>query len=319
MLSPTSTPRRSAPLHGLVLGVTLASGPAHANAQPGTACADDRLRVEGSLAVRWLEPVVALCESWGSLPDVDPSARLRVVAADDDVIVEVTLRDGRSTLRRVRVPGDLPQTVEALVAIPPVIPGIEQAAPVAAAPAPAVTPVAVPDAAPAGRMTLELGASVVARVTGPTQYVSIGASGYAGLRTGPWLLALTGRYDGYQTVTDDRPRDFEMTTLGGGFSLMRELAAFEHSAFELGLTTWLLGETQAYTPDDVELAYSSFDVRLGATTRWVLGDRPLRYFVGFDAELSPARMRHELRVEPGLPALPGWSVGLAIGVAWDPQ
>jgi hypothetical protein len=298
----------------LLLASLALAGGTRAYAQAGSACADQRLRVEGSLASRWLEPVVRLCESLDAMQDVDPAADLRIVAAGEDVIVEVSLRDGRSTLRRVRAISDLALTVEALVTVPP-IPAPEVAAPVE------VTPVArreTPNPA-ARRFNLEAGVGAMGRIAGAPTYLSIGVSAYAGIRTGPWLLAVAARYDGYQTVDDDKPRDFEMTTAGAGFTLLRELLRVEKGVLEAGLTSWLLGETQAYTPDDVELAFSSIDMRLGVLTRWVLGNGPLRYYVSFDTELSPSRVHHPLRVSAGLPTLPAWSTGLGLGVAWDPQ
>ncbi|HEY6879037.1 MAG TPA: hypothetical protein VI299_13515, partial [Polyangiales bacterium] len=265
-----AVPRSAAPLYGLVLA-SVALATARAYAQPGSACADSRLRVEGSLSARWLEPVVQLCESLASMRDVDPSAALRVVAAGDDVIIEVSLHDGRSTLRRVHVPSELALTVEALVTVPPEAPPTEVRAPLTVV---RRTQDAVP-APPSRRFSLEVGAGVMVRIAGGPIYPSIGAAAYAGIRTGPWLLALAARYDGFQTVNDDRPRDFEMTTAGGGFTLLRELLSVERGVLEAGVSTWLLGETQAYTPNEVELTFATIDTRLGAIVRWVVGVRPL--------------------------------------------
>jgi hypothetical protein len=227
----------------------------------------------------------------------------------------------------VHAPSDLSLTVEALVAVPPTLPvagaATESAAPSPGAPARPTfrldSDLALPPARPARRIGLEVGGALVGRVAGSPTYLSLGVMGYAGLRTGPWLLALTARWDGYQTVVDDRPRDFEMTTAGGGFLLLRELVRGEHSRLEAGVTTWLLGETQAYTPEREELAGSSVDVTVGALTRLVFGPEPLRYFASLDGELSPGRLRHQLHVSDALPTLPGFSVGLGFGVAWEAQ
>ncbi|MDB4971791.1 MAG: hypothetical protein JWN48_132 [Myxococcaceae bacterium] len=322
-------PRRSVPLRGLLLsaGVTLAAGRSSAEAQPGSACTEQRLRVEGSLSPQWFVPVVQLCETLGTMANIDRSAQLRVVAAGDDVIVEATLGDGRSTLRRVHAPADLSLTVEALVAVPPPLETETTASTPASAPSePVARPafhldpeLALAPARPARRVSLEVGGAVVGRVAGSATYLSIGLLGYAGLRTGPWLLALMARWDGYQTVVDERPREFEMTTVGGGFSLLRELLRSEHTTLEGGVNTWLLGETQAYTPQTVELAGSSVDVRVGAVARLLFGPGHLRYLASVDAELSPGRLRHELHVAEALPTLPGWSLGLGVGVAWEAQ
>ena len=333
--------RRPPPLRELLFsaGVTLVAGQGVAHAQTGTACTEQRLRIEGSLAPQWLEPVVRLCEALSAMEDVDPSAQLRVVGAGDDVIVEVTLQDGRSTLRRVHTPRELPLTVEALVAVPPLaVPPLARtsegvlprATPVPphdsdgrtalgdVSPAPVVV-ARTPEArtAPARRMTLELGANLVGRIEGNPIYLSLGVTAYAGIRSGPWLLALTARWDGYQTVLDERPDDFEMTTAGGGFQVLRRLLAARKVALEGGLTAWMVGETQAFEHGLAERAGSIIDVRLGALTRAVFGSGPLRWTANVDSELSPARLQRELHVMHGLPKLPQWSVGVGGGVAWE--
>jgi hypothetical protein len=316
--------RRPAPLRELLFsaGVTLVAGQGVAHAQTGTACTEQRLRIEGSLAPQWLEPVVKLCEALGAMEDVDPSAQLRVVGAGEDVIVEVTLQDGRSTLRRVHTPRELPLTVEALVAVPPS--PTPQPPRLVAAPeshsAPPVQVAHVPEPRAAGpnrRVSLEAGANLVGRTEGSPIYLSIGLTAYAGVRRGPWLLALTARWDGFQTVIDERPDDFVMTTAGGGFQVLRQFLHLREVAFEGGMTTWMLGETQAFERGLAERAGSIIDVRLGALTRAVVGHGPLRWTASLDSELSPARLQRELHVAPGLPKLPAWSVGVGGGVAWE--
>ena len=328
--------RRPAQLRELLLfsaGVTLVAGQAVAHAQTGTACAEQRLRIEGSLAPQWLEPVVKLCEALSAMEDVDPAAQLRVVGAGDDVIVEVTLQDGRSTLRRVHTPRELPLTVEALVAVPPSPdrpPGgvLRTPAPQPAAPSPAsdtmpggsVAQGPEPQAArvkPTRRITLEVGTNLVGRIAGSPLYLSVGLTAYAGLRRGPWQLALTARWDGYQVVLDRPPDDFAMTSAGGGFQVLHRLLAAQGVTLEGGLTAWMLGETQAFERGQSERAGSIIDVRFGALTRALFGSGPLRWTANLDGELSPARLQRELHIARGLPKLPQWSVGVGGGIAWD--
>ncbi|MDB4986078.1 MAG: hypothetical protein JWN04_1256 [Myxococcaceae bacterium] len=320
--------RRATPLRSLLLasGVSLAAARTTAHAQPGSACAEQRLRVEGTLAPQWFSPVVKLCEALATMADVDPSAQLRVVGAGDDVIVEVTLGDGRSTLRRVRVPNDLPLTVEALVAIPPALPSeatskplppAEPPARARIAPQPRDLPTVTLVPAPARRIALEVGGSLVGRMAGNPIYLSIGLTGYVGLRTGLWLLALTARWDGFQTVMDERPKYFEMTTAGGGFQVLRTALKRPGFALEGGLTAWLLGETQAFEEGPGERAGSIIDTRLGLLTRMLMGTGSLRWTASLDGELSPARVQRDLHIAQGLPILPEWSLGFGAGVAWE--
>ena len=317
-------PREPRALGSLLLGAGFTLATSAAYAQPGSACNEQRVRVEGTLAPQWLEPVVKLCETLASMPDVDASAQLRVVGAGDDVIVEVTLGDGRSTLRRVRAPSDLPLTVEALVAVPPESAAppatsrlVARPEPVAPAPTPRLEFGPALGVHPVRHVTIEVGATLVGRVAGNPIYLSIGLTGYAGLRSGPWLLALLARWDGYQNVMDERPKDFEMTTAGGGVEVLRRLVERSDFALEGGLTAWLLGETQAHRVEGEEHAGSIVDTRLGLLSRALFGEGPLRYLVTFDAELSPARVHRDLHIERGLPILPGYSVGFGGGVAWE--
>jgi hypothetical protein len=87
-----------------------------------TVCEDSRVRIQGRPDDRWIEPIVRACEELQLLPDRDPTAHVRILASAHELIVEVALNDGRSTLRRVRSPEALQSTLEALLTVPPAAP-----------------------------------------------------------------------------------------------------------------------------------------------------------------------------------------------------
>jgi hypothetical protein len=116
---------------------------------------------------------------------------------------------------------------------------------------------------------------------------------------------------------DERPPYFEMTTAGGGFLLLRRLVAKRGVSLEGGVTTWLLGETQAFEEGAAERAGSVVDARIGLLTRLLFGGGPLRWTASLDGELSPARLQRAQRIDPGLPTLPAWSLGLGAGFSWE--
>jgi hypothetical protein len=94
----------------------------------------------------------------------------------------------------------------------------------------------------------------------------------------------------------------------------RALAPAVHA--DVGGAATLLVEAQSFETLDGEVAGSSTDVRLGLFTRFLFGTSAWRWTVALDGELSPPRLRRELRVDALAPALPTWSAGLAIGVSW---
>ncbi len=338
-------------------GLPVACGAHVAYAEAATACVDPRLHVDGTLAEHWTGMLGKLCEMVHGMRDADVSAQLQLLAAGEDIIVHVTLADGRSTLRRVRPGEDLLLTVEALVAMPPPL-AIEQqpatTAPLAPAPPAAAQRAdagtsaehaseAAPEPKPSSEanemaqraapattsapashvnhrihaLALELGGGTVARIAGSPLYGSIGIMGYAGLRVDSWMLGLAARWDGYQTVLRDRPKQLEMSTAGGGFLLLHRLLERHAIAIDGGVTTWLLSELQEHGEGDDERGGTIMDVRMGALARVVFGRRALRGSASLDAEISPGQLRERTRLDAELPLLPAWSVGLGLGVTWQ--
>jgi hypothetical protein len=285
-------------------------------------CADPRVSVDGAVGSRWQDVVAALCTELGAMRDVDPSARLRLAAGDDDTLVVVaSLGDGRTAERRVTSPSDLRATVEALVTLPPsaapkdVEPKSTPAPGRQAAPEPTAADDRKRAAAQPPSVTIEIGASAVGRVWGTPTYVSAGANAYAGLRPGSWLFALLVRWDPLEDLTSVAPPGFEMESVGAGFAVAKRFG--RGPSFDLGATASLVEEIQSMEDAGGETSGSQTDIRLGVVGRVLLGGGPFHGALSFEADASPGRFRRTVRIADVLPDLPSWSLGLGVGAAWD--
>ena len=311
---------------GLVLCMWAPEG---AHAQAGdAACADPRVHVEGTLDSRWLAPVVQLCEDLKTMTDLDPSAALRIVPVDDDIVVEATLGDGRHALRRVHATDSLTFTVEALLVVP-------------STPLPPVGPVAVPvlpasesvsasasgtgdskvvAAVPQQKLGVELGAAIVGHVARAPTYLSGGLEMYGGVRPGAWLLGLALRWYPIQDVVGyPTPSGFETDSVGAGFVVARRALRARSATLDLGLNTFLMTESQSFRTGSVESTDTDADMRVGLLARTLLGHSAWRWALSLQAEVSPLRLSRARRVAPSLPTLPSWSLGVGIGAAWEEQ
>lgn len=326
-----------------------------AAAQP--ACADPGVSVEGSLSPDWADALAATCASLGSLGDVDPAARLVVVPAGEGVIVEVALRDGRRTLRRVRHPEDLSLTIAALMTVP-VAP--ERPAPPATEP-PAIEPSAPPSSSSptsdppssnprrgalgdassdrAGSSSTEpigssvshdrstssgaplgfrLGATLVGRVSGPGAYLSLGPAAHLALTVGPWAFGISGRWDAYEQVVPGYYRGFEMDGFGASLFVSRAIVHTSAVHLDVGFAGGFLEEGQTFVRIDSEEGQGSkLDARLGPLARAGFGAGSTRWLVTLETELSPIRLRRAARIDPALPKLPAFSSGIGTGVEWS--
>ena len=255
------------------------------------------------------------------MPDSDATARVRIIPAAHDLIVEVVLKDGRSTLRRVQEPAALKSTLEALLTVPPAPLHVEPTVPLAPSPLPIVNELPSDRALPvahsqAPTFGVEAGGGVGGRIAGGQAYLSVAAGGFAQLRAGDWLFGMSARWDVFQTKSDVAVDSFEMETVGAGISVGRRFRA-GFGDVDLGVSPRLVAETQSFfrTKSD-EVADTQTDVRLAGFARAVFGHSALRLFAEADAELSPGRIRRNIRIDPALPPLPAWSAGVAVGVVW---
>lgn len=297
------------------------------------------MRIQGRPDGRWLEPIVRACEDLRTMPDGDATARVRIVPAGADLIVEVVLNDGRSTLRRVQEPSHLRTTLEALLTVPPELPappspaGSSAAAPAGRSAEPPRAPPslvnevgderspAATKPAPPPNFGVEIGGAFGGRLAG-REYYSLAPAGFAQLRARDWLFGMTVRWDVLQWKSDVAVSNFEMETVVAGLSVARRFRP-SFGLLDVGLSPRLVAETQSFQgrpgapPAELDQeADTQTDVRLGAFVRTALSDAALRLFVELDAELSPDRLRRDIRIHPALPPLPAWSTGIGVGVTW---
>jgi hypothetical protein len=294
----------------------------------GQAAADERddgcdrlsIRIERPLPARWVEPMARACRELATMQNADPTARLRIRAGGDDLVIEVVLGDGRRAARTMKRTEALRPTLEALLLVP-----IEEAptpavpAPVEPSPAPPVPAAAVEEPRPAARLgprevTVELGGGPGARIAG-NGYVSFAPAAHAELVVGAWLFGMTVRWDVIQSKSVPAVNVFEMESVAAGLLVGRRFDV-GFGTTDVGVAPRLVAESQSYELGKREETRSGTDIRIGTFTRLAFGHAPLRLVLEADAELSPARVRRDVFLDPLLPALPAWSAGLLVGLQW---
>lgn len=292
-------------------------------------CSNADVRAEGPLDPRWSDAVARLCDDLQAMKDRDPDARVRLTASAEDVLVEVTLPDGRGTIRRVRRPHALRDSLEALLTLPP-----ERRDP--EPPRAAVSTVAAPPPPePAPLRTspfvgAEIALGVGGRVAG-SSHLALGGAAEAYLIAGHWLFGLWARWDAFQRVGTPSDVEVDIDTVGAGVTFARRYRLGSSAELDVGVVPRLIVENQRWERDarpgspvpegegeaeDEEGSRTTTDVRVATLGRVHFGRGPLRPFVGIDAEVSPARLRRPSRAAEGIPALPAWSAGLIVGVSW---
>jgi hypothetical protein len=305
----------------------------HASAaEPGVPCADGRISVQGELEAKWREPVESLCAQFPTMKDVDPSARIRMMAAGSNLELEATLGDGRIAHRTLRSPDDLMTTVEALsVQIPKEEVGAPAESPPSTnvAPKPERAPTAPaatskvheqrrePAASPKSRaLQVELGFAIEGRLSASPAYLSLGGAAYAGLRPDDWFFGVVARWQPSEVPASGPQPGFEMESAGAGFAVARRVVRTGMLGLDAGATALVLVDTQSLesrVPDEVG---ASTDVRFGVLLRALIGRSPWKLAPSLDADIAPSRLRRNTRLDAALPPLPTWSVALGLGATW---
>jgi hypothetical protein len=252
--------------------------------------------------------VAEACAALSKLPDRDSTARVSLRPMGEDLLLVATLEDGRTATRRVRAASSLATTLEALLAVP------------SAPPAPrAVDPAEPPDLKPrtpaATAPGVELAISIGGRVslTGPYWAASLG--GLLQVHVEHWLLGAGMRWDALQVVHTPTPPGFESAAVAVALTAGRRLD-LNVGAVDLGVSPRLVSQIQTAQLAGGERTGSDTDVRVGVFARSTFGRTGARLLVEADMEISPVRVRREVRIQPEFPELPAWSAGVAAGVLW---
>jgi hypothetical protein len=283
-------------------------------AAPTEGCADRRITVIGALDERWIDALAGACAALATMADRDPYGRLTLLPSGRGLVLQVTSGSGRSATRRVDEPEALLPTLEALLTIP----RGARAQHVAQADEPEAAGRAPVSSAPAPngeRLEISVGGTVGARLSGPRAFLFASPGGFFEVATGGWAVSIGMRWDELLVAEDVVAPGFEMDALSVSVTVARRWP-LSFGRFDLGLAPRLIAESQSYSPPTGERGGTSTDIRPALVARLELGRRRARFLVDLDADVSPSRLRRELRIDPELPRLQGWSVGLAVGAAW---
>jgi len=164
---------------------------------------------------------------------------------------------------------------------------------------------------------MEISFDLAGRIAGG-EYRSVAPTLAASLVVQRWLFGLCARWDLAQTADVASPAVFEMDTVGAGIAVARRLDV-RIGYLDVGFSPRLLAESQSFEASGKEISRSASDVRLASFARLAFGHGAFRFAVGLDGELSPARVRREIRLDAVLPPLPAWSAGLSAGLSWTAQ
>lgn len=158
-----------------------------------------------------------------------------------------------------------------------------------------------------------LDATMGARFSGPAPVVWFAPELRATVPFEAWSGGVWVRY-GLPHVLDEVPKGFSMTQVNLGLSAGRQLLSAPvdlHVTFNPSLSVIAMdGDLPDYDASGAKI-----DLYLGAALRSAIPfTEHWRGVVVVDAEMVPASIRAERRIDPGLPALPAYELGLSLGV-----
>jgi hypothetical protein len=285
-------------------------------------CTGPEIEADAAVRARWPQALTTLRAHVASLSDVDACARVDLIAAGAEVVVVVTLKDGRSTSRRVTSEEELPEVIEALIVLPPADKPEDGSTATPSAAASATPPVPqnpAPGASPkAERGAVELGVGGAGHALGKPFFLGIGLTAFAQMNLGRWLLGVNARIDAIDLPVGgtEVPDDFQMRTYGIGVAAGRR-AHFGAIDFDLLAGLGLYRQWQSAHishGNSVHATYTDGRIMLVARLSEA-GPARVRAFLSADVEAwlpNPSESP-----PPPLPDWPYWSLGVAFGVTWE--
>ena len=286
-------------------------------------CVSPHVHLELAGRSEWEAEVPALRARLASLSHVDACARVTIRVEGTGASVNVT-SGSRTATRHLTAPSELVRTVEALVVLPAPVDAADEAPlvdPRPDAPEPAQRHQGSPEPVrPVLGSHMEFSAAASARLGGNPLIVGAGLAVSAGLVEGNWLVGVDARWefaDGF--VSANPPSGFSMDSgaIGVAVGHRSRIGAFACDAL-LGPTFVIESqEADGPAPASDGIGTSAVDGRVDLTLR-ATGPTTsrVRMYAAGDIEVSPHRLAHPKQLDPGLPPLPAWSSGLALGVAW---
>jgi hypothetical protein len=302
---------------------------AHAAASSGPApCVGPEVEADGHVGPRWAAAVGSLRGALRALSDIDTCGKIAIFSAGEHVVVQVTLRDGRSTARRVEGPDELVATVGSLMLLPPATTqgaaapsapassGSAAPAQASSSPPSAGTPPGAGGPPPAARrLSLEVGAGLAVRLTGSPNYVGPGGAAHAQLVGESWLLGAGFRGSAVEVLLHDNPKGYDVQAAAISVFVGRR-ATLGPVSLDAAAGPELLFEGQDFDPGGQEGRYeATHDYRVVGLMRVQRAASRVGPFGQLDADLSPRRsLGHHRHPDRSLPELSAWSVGVSLGV-----
>ena len=311
------------PTFGLVAAVALSLVSRAALANPETAlCHGPRIVMIEAVTERWSSAVENVRILLRQANSVDRCAELILEPVGHDLLVRVSLADGRTAMRNLTNPGLLTPTLLALLSLPPVEPPAEQTS--THLPPERLPPdKRVDSTVTISEPRLELGLGAMGRVAAGPLYGGLGLSAFAELSLRRWLVGVSARWDASDVLlVDAPPSGFNMQTLALGVQLgvRSSLRGFALDALVGPEARIENQEAFGEQPATDGIGGGASDFRLDAALRLTAPAKgSLRFFSEADADASPGRITKPRRLDSGLPTLPGWSTGIAVGILWSPS
>ena len=239
---------------------------------------------------------------------------------DDRAVLRFRDLEGHAVERHIPSPGALVATAEALLARPPQQEASPRSSPADAGveraherPPPADDDARRVSARPRREPRYIVDGTVGIRFSGPEAALWLAPALRATVPLEAWSAGVWARY-GLPYVFQEVPPDFSMVQVNLGFSGGRQLLSVPidlRVAFNPSFSVISMDAD----PPDHEASGAKIDLYLGAGLSAAIPFSPVwRGVVVLDAEMVPAAIRAERRLDPSFPALPAYEIGLAFGV-----
>jgi hypothetical protein len=308
------------------LGAVAFVASAFATGAARAACALVQITTEpASLAGDWQSAILDVMEQTtriGTPWSCAGGALLLRVDADNRAVLRFRDPDGHEVERHVPSPRALVATAEALLAralpqeAPPPRPSVDESE------SPAERPPSSDDGAltrltrPArsrGEPRYIVDATLGIRFSGPSAALWFAPELRATVPFDAWSVGVWARY-GLPHVFGPLPVDFSMSQVNVGFSAGRQLLSAPID-LRVALNPSLSVVAMDADMNDNEVSGAKIDFYLGAAVSAAIPFSSLwRGVVVLDAEMVPAAIRAERRIDPALPVLPAYEIGAAFGV-----
>jgi hypothetical protein len=297
------------------------------SARAAATCTGPEIAADAETSERWPAAASAVRGHLEKVEGLDRCARVDLVAGGKEIVVVVTLRDGRTAIRRVANVDELGEVVEALLVLPiaeepePVRP---PPPPVVARPAPA--PARVEPKAPASTKNggFEIGVGGAERASGSSLYVGLGVTMHAHLTYGAWHVGVSARSDAINAPArnaDSDPVRLLSSAIGIGSGRRFNVGALDLDligGIALVVQQQDLLNRDERSPADEAAArehHEQFSPRLTTVARLSQSSAKVRVYIASDIEVgNPYHGK-----DPPQPFVewPFWSFGVTFGVLWS--